>query len=50
MPEALSVQIFPGSFLGDEPPTLKFRALLTEGEAKVRFYRESTAGLSEPYL
>jgi len=38
-----------GSFLGDEPPTLKFRALLTVGNAKVHFHRESKAGQSEPY-
>jgi hypothetical protein len=29
----------PGSFLSDEPPALRFRALLTDGEREVRFER-----------
>jgi hypothetical protein len=33
-----------------QSPRLRFRALLTEGDAKVHFHRESPAGLSEPYV
>jgi len=33
-----------------KPPELRFRALLTEGDAKVHFHRESQACLNEPYV
>jgi len=29
---------------------LRIRVLLTEGDAKVNFHRESPAGLSEPHV
>jgi hypothetical protein len=32
----------------DRTPGLGFRAMLTEGEAKVHFHRERPASLSEP--
>jgi hypothetical protein len=40
----------PTWFDSTKPSELRFLALLTEGNAKVHFHRESTAGLSEPYL